>query len=72
MLISPGMPTGHVLTLAEWEAVARLCVGTDVWLLYDAAMERILYDERPLIHPASLPGMQERTITVGAASKSCA
>ena len=69
VLISPGMPTGHVLTLAEWEAVARLCVGTDVWLLYDAAMERILYDERPLIHPASLPGMQERTITVGAASK---
>lgn len=69
VLISPGMPTGHVLTQAEWEAIARVAIKTDAWLLYDAAMERILYDNRPLIHPASLPGMQERTITVGAASK---
>lgn len=69
VLICPGMPTGHVLTPAEWEAVARLCIKTDAWLLYDAAMERILYDQRSIIHPASLPHMQERTITVGAASK---
>ncbi len=69
VLISPGMPTGHVLTLPEWEAVAHICLQTDAWLLYDAAMERILYDHRPLIHPASLPDMKERTITVGAASK---
>lgn len=69
VLISPGMPTGHVLTLAEWEAVARLCIKSDAWLLYDAAMEKILYDQRSIIHPASLPQMQERTITVGAASK---
>ncbi len=69
ILISPGMPTGHVLTHAEWEAVAALSKQTDAWLLYDAAMERILYDDRPLIHPASLPNMKERTITVGSASK---
>ena len=69
VLISPGMPTGHVLTEVEWEAVASLTKKTDAWLLYDAAMERILYDGRTVIHPASLPGMKERTITVGAASK---
>ena len=69
LLISPGMPTGHILNAAEWEAVARVCLQTDAWLLYDAAMERILYDQRLLIHPASLPKMQERTIIVGAASK---
>lgn len=69
VLISPGMPTGHILTQAEWQAVADICINTDSWLLYDAAMERILYDNRVVIHPASLPGMQERTITVGAASK---
>jgi aspartate/methionine/tyrosine aminotransferase len=57
------------LTQAEWEAVAHICIKTDAWLLYDAAMERILYDGRIVIHPASLPHMQERTITVGAASK---
>jgi len=69
IVISPGMPTGHILTKGEWEAVARIAQQTDSWLLYDAAMERILYDNRPLIHPASLPNMRERTITVGAASK---
>lgn len=69
VLISPGMPTGHVLTQGEWEAIARITIKTDAWLLYDAAMERILYDKRSIIHPASLSQMKERTITVGAASK---
>jgi aspartate/methionine/tyrosine aminotransferase len=69
VLISPGMPSGHILTQAEWDAVARVCKKADAWLLYDAAMERILYDNRAVIHPASLPEMTERTITVGAASK---
>ncbi len=69
IVISPGMPTGHVLNLAEWEAVAHLAQQTDAWLLYDAAMERILYDNRSVLHPASLPNMRERTITVGAATK---
>lgn len=69
VLISPGMPHGHVLTHDEWQAVADLCIQTDSWLLYDAAMERIVYDNRTVIHPASFPGMAERTITVGAASK---
>ena len=32
-------------------------------------MERLLFDGRPVVHPAGLPGMAERTITVGAASK---
>lgn len=69
VLISPGMPTGHILTHSEWEAVANVCMKHDLWLLYDAAMERILYDSRVVIHPVSIPGMYERTITVGAASK---
>jgi aspartate/methionine/tyrosine aminotransferase len=69
VVISPGMPTGHILSPEEWGAVAAVCIRADAWLLYDAAMERILYDGRPIIHPASLPNMQERTITVGAASK---
>ena len=32
-------------------------------------MERILFDGRPVIHPAGLPGMAERTVTIGSASK---
>lgn len=69
IIISPGMPTGHVFTPKEWEAIARITIKIDAWLLYDAAMERIVYDHRSIIHPAALPHMKERTITVGAASK---
>jgi aspartate/methionine/tyrosine aminotransferase len=32
-------------------------------------MERVLFDDRVAIHPASLKGMQKRVITVGSASK---
>ena len=38
-------------------------------MIYDSAMERILFDGLEYIHPASFPGMAERTITVGSVSK---
>jgi hypothetical protein len=34
-----------------------------------AAMERLLFDGREPLHPAGLPGMAERTITVGSSAK---
>ncbi len=68
-LMSPSMPSGAVLNAEEWNAVAALCRDRGLWLLYNAAMERILFDGRPYQHPAALPGMAERTITVGSVSK---
>ncbi|MGD9893542.1 MAG: pyridoxal phosphate-dependent aminotransferase [Dehalococcoidia bacterium] len=68
-LMSPSMPSGAVFNRAEWQAIARLCVERDLWLIYNAAMERILFDGLTAIHPASFPGMAERTITVGSVSK---
>jgi aspartate/methionine/tyrosine aminotransferase len=68
-IMSPSMPSGAVLTRTEWEAIARVCRDADLWLVYNAAMERILYDGRPYLHPASLPGMAARTVTIGSASK---
>lgn len=69
LLMSPSMPTGCVFTEEEWRAVAEICVQRDLLVIYDAAMERILFDGRTVLHPAALPGMAERTLTVGAASK---
>jgi len=68
-LMNPSMPSGAVLNREEWEVIAALCVRHSLWLLYNAAMERILYDGRPYLHPAGLPGMAERTLTVGSVSK---
>ncbi|TAM58813.1 pyridoxal phosphate-dependent aminotransferase [bacterium] len=69
LMMSPSMPSGAVFDEGEWEAVAALCREHDLWLIDDAAMERILFDRRALVHPASLPGMAERTIVVGSVSK---
>ncbi|WP_435529883.1 aminotransferase class I/II-fold pyridoxal phosphate-dependent enzyme, partial [Paraburkholderia caribensis] len=63
------MPSGFVANQAEWHAIAGHCRHADAWLVYDAAMERILFDGRSVIHPASLPQMRERTFTVGSVSK---
>ncbi|EXJ71663.1 uncharacterized protein A1O5_05471 [Cladophialophora psammophila CBS 110553] len=69
LLMSPSMPTGAYLDYQDWALVAELCVRHDILLIYDAAMERLLFDGLPAIHPASFPGMTNRTITVGSASK---
>ena len=69
LVMSPSMPTGFVANRAEWDAISQHCRRANAWLVYDAAMERIVFDGRAIIHPASLPEMRERTITVGSVSK---
>lgn len=69
LLMSPSMPSGGYLGPEDWEAVATLVRERQVWLINDAAMERILFDGRRLISPAALPGMADYVITVGAAAK---
>ncbi len=61
-------PSGWVATPEEWDAIASLCRERDFWLLYWAGFEAVLFDGRQVIQPAALPGMRERTVTVGAAS----
>jgi len=67
-LPNPAMPTGALLDVAEWAAVAALCRERDLWLIYVSWMEAILFDGRPLLHPAALPGMRERVVTIGTVS----
>jgi aspartate/methionine/tyrosine aminotransferase len=69
VLMSPSMPSGAVLTHDEWSAVAEILTEHEVPLLYDAAMERLLFDDRPLIHPLHFDGMDERTVIAGSLSK---
>lgn len=62
---NPGMPTGNHFNDEEWEAIASMCRERNAWLVYLAWMERILFDERPYRHPASLPDIADRVIHVG-------
>ena len=69
LLMSPSMPSGAVFSRDDWQALVNFCQHADCWLINDSAMERILFDDRPVIHPASFPDMREKVITVGSASK---
>jgi N-succinyldiaminopimelate aminotransferase len=69
LLMSPSMPSGAVFTEADWRMVCDLCRERDLLLIYDAAMERLLFDGRPLVHPLRFDGMAERTLVVGSLSK---
>src|SRR5438093_7762705 len=69
LLMSPSMPSGGYLDEDDWRAVCDLCRERDLYLVYDAAMERLLFDGRPLIHPLRTDGMAERTVVVGSLSK---
>jgi N-succinyldiaminopimelate aminotransferase len=59
-------PSGWVANEAEWDAIAGLCRDNDLWLLYWGGFEGVLYDGRTVLHPAALPGMRDRTVTIGA------
>ena len=69
LTMSPSMPSGIVHTAEEWQAIADVVQRTGAWLLHDAAMERILFGAAPALHPARMPGLAERTVTVGSVSK---
>ncbi|HYZ00766.1 MAG TPA: pyridoxal phosphate-dependent aminotransferase [Candidatus Binatia bacterium] len=69
LLMGPAMPTGLLLGEPHWDALARALERHPSWLLWDAAMERLRFDGSPPRHPARHPGLGDRTVTVGSASK---
>ncbi|MEV4067468.1 pyridoxal phosphate-dependent aminotransferase [Nonomuraea dietziae] len=69
LLMSPSMPSGVVLDQEDWAAVAQVCERTGAYLIYDAAMERIVFDGHSRINPCRVDGLAERTIVIGSMSK---
>ena len=69
MINTPNNPTGRVFTQAELELIAGLCRRHDVIVIADEVYEHLLFDDARHIPIASLPGMFERTVTVGSAGK---
>jgi aspartate/methionine/tyrosine aminotransferase len=69
LLMNPSMPSGAVLDEEDWRAVTDLCNERDLLLIYDAAMELLLFDGRKPLHPVRYQGMPERTLIIGSLSK---
>ena len=68
ILNSPNNPSGAALRRDVIERIAEIAIKHDLIVVSDECYERFLYDGEH-ISIGSLPGMGERTITVGASSK---
>jgi aspartate/methionine/tyrosine aminotransferase len=68
ILNTPHNPTGKVFSRTELEEIADLALEFDFYVLSDEAYDRLIFDVSH-ISIASLPGMRERTVTIGSAGK---
>lgn len=72
VLINPANPVGTVFRTDELQAIAEIARDNDLLVVSDEVYDYIIYDGGKHISIASLPGMRERTITLGAFTKAYA
>lgn len=68
ILNTPHNPIGKVFSRQELENLAEICKRRDILVLSDEVYEHLVIDGEH-VRIASLPGMWDRTITVGSAGK---
>ena len=69
ILNTPQNPVGKVFTRAELARIAALVQQHDAYVLSDEVYEWMVYAGAEHIRMATMPGMWERTITLGSAGK---
>lgn len=72
ILNSPCNPTGRVLGPEDLQAVSEIVNRHGLWLISDEVYEALVYGNARHTAAASIPGLRERTITVGSLSKTFA
>ncbi|KAM9386023.1 kynurenine--oxoglutarate transaminase 3-like isoform 2-T5 [Pholidichthys leucotaenia] len=66
---TPNNPIGKVFTRAELQVIAELCIKHDTLCFSDEVYEWITYRGHKHVKIATLPGMWDRTVTIGSAGK---
>jgi aminotransferase len=69
---NPCNPTGHVFSKQDLENIAEVAQGHDLIVFADEIYEKLVYDGAKHLSIGSLPGMEDRTITVNGFSKAYA
>ena len=70
---NPNNPTGMVYSREELEAIARVCVEKDIYVISDEVYYSLLYDGLRFTSIAALgDGIRERTVLINGISKSYA
>ncbi len=70
LLNSPHNPTGSVFTREELTAIAAVVEEHDLWVISDEVYEHLVFDGSEHVPFGTIPGMAERTLTIGSAGKS--
>ncbi len=68
-MVSPSNPVGSALTEESVHGLCELAIKHDLYVVADELYERIMFDGKKVLSPASLPGMRERTFTINGFSK---
>jgi aspartate/methionine/tyrosine aminotransferase len=69
---TPNNPTGKVFTRDELALIAECCQQWDVVCFTDEIYEHITYDGARHTPPGAMPGLEDRTVTISALSKTYA
>ncbi|MDO4834058.1 MAG: pyridoxal phosphate-dependent aminotransferase [Bacillota bacterium] len=67
--ISPGNPTGRVLTLDEMKLVGDIAREHDLWIISDEVYREFAYDDREVTSFGMLEDLADRVILVDSVSK---
>jgi aminotransferase len=68
VITTPHNPTGKVFTRDELKVISKLCQKWGAKVFSDEIYEHIVYEGRH-VSPASVPGLEDRTVTINSASK---
>ena len=71
ILAFPGNPTGAIMTRENLEAIAKVVIEKDIFVISDEIYSELSYAGEH-VSIASLPGMRERTVVINGFSKSYA
>ena len=69
LINSPHNPAGRVFGRDELEMLAKVVLETDAVVICDEVYEHLVFDGRPHIPLATLPGMRARCLRIGSAGK---
>ncbi|PPQ83270.1 hypothetical protein CVT25_004009 [Psilocybe cyanescens] len=69
---TPHNPVGKVFTKAELKAIAAIAEEFNLLVMADEVYDCLVFDGKEHVRIANLPGMWDRTVTVGSAGKAFA
>lgn len=69
LLNTPHNPTGKVFTRGELATIAAVAIEHDLVVIADEVYEHLTFDGCTHVPMATLPGMAERTLSIGSAGK---